>query len=163
MYVCSCPTVILQAQSLPLPIQLKPISQQAHFQCTENSATKYNHQFKCLLLAVFNKMVLVTTSSHQSGHLLMLTEQHWMPWCCGLKWAILYQAQKNWHILRCMGGSWFKTQYRNQLFWHVTIFLSLSLQNGGKKLQVAFTLQVNLADHGYVLAHTYTYRTYLFA
>jgi hypothetical protein len=32
-----------------------------------------------------------------------------------------------------------------------------------KKLQVTFILQVNLADHGYVLAHTYTRHTYLFA
>jgi hypothetical protein len=31
-----------------------------------------------------------------------------------------------------------------------------------KRLQVTFTLQVNLADHGYVLAHTYTCHTYLF-
>jgi hypothetical protein len=33
----------------------------------------------------------------------------------------------------------------------------------GEKLQVTFILQVNLADHGYVLAHTYTCHTYLFA
>jgi hypothetical protein len=32
-----------------------------------------------------------------------------------------------------------------------------------KRLQVTFTLQINLADHGYVLAHTYTCHTYLFA
>jgi hypothetical protein len=31
-----------------------------------------------------------------------------------------------------------------------------------KRLHVTFTLQVNLADHGYVLAHTYTCHTYLF-
>jgi len=37
--------MILQAQSLPLPVKLNPISQPAHCQCIENSATKYNPQF----------------------------------------------------------------------------------------------------------------------
>jgi hypothetical protein len=41
--------------------------------------------------------------------------------------------------------------------------LRILLDAFGKKLQVTFTLQVNLADHGYVLAHTYTCHTYLFA
>jgi len=37
--------VIVQPQSLPLPIKLNQISQHAHHQYTENSATKHNHQF----------------------------------------------------------------------------------------------------------------------
>jgi hypothetical protein len=46
---------------------------------------------------------------------------------------------------------------------YTALNIKMETNSETKKLQVTFTLQVNLADHGYVLAHTYTCHMYLFA
>jgi hypothetical protein len=57
---------------------------------------------------------------------------------------------------------------RSTVAWLIAI-LMLVIQTcnvvlaSSDRVQVTFTLQVNLADHGYVLAHTYTCHTYLLA
>jgi hypothetical protein len=75
-----------------------------------------------------------------------------------------WKSKTYWALTAHVSGVWHYVigQVLRSFSKHHDAFIGKVQASQEKRLQVTFTLQVNLVDHGYVLAHTYTCHTCLF-